>query len=77
MNSEQQWITEEDGIFARALSTTTTTPSKSLQKDECRSIIQSGIQTIEFTPFTQPRVFLLSFNSFIEFTCNSNSNGKK
>lgn len=57
MNSEQQWITEEEGIFARTLSTTTTTPSKSLQKDECRSIIQSGIQTIEFTPFTQPRVF--------------------
>ena len=56
VNSEQQWIKEEDGIFARALSTTTT-PSKSLQKDECRSIIQSGIKTIEFTPFTQPRVF--------------------
>ena len=55
VNSEQQWITEEEGIFARALSTTTT-PSKSLQKDDCIPIIQSGIQTISFIPFIQPRV---------------------
>ena len=54
VNSEQQWIEEEDGIFARALSTTIT--STSLQKDDCIPIIQSAIQTISFIPFIQPRV---------------------
>ena len=54
VNSEQQWIKEEDDIFARALSTTIT--STSLQKDDCIPIIQSGIQTISFIPFIQPRV---------------------